>query len=413
MNITSSPGDNGQIPERDKPASWQPCTFKTVTIDIAIDSIWKCMIKVIKKHAAGLSLALVLLLLDTAAHAYDVSDKFSAGGLLAGAIQCQHLSNAEGFSNSCEAAAPFQAEFSFRPTDNNEVFFKLGFAAGNGINGNSPFIIPPWAADLEDDVKNINGRNRDYLLTAWYRHTFQIAQDHQLGASFGIIDATDYLDENVYANDEYTQFMNPALTNGPNVFLPSYDMGVALQWDNSSWSLRGVAMNIGENEDGNNYSFYGLQAGYSVINTLGAGNYRFVIAGASEDFLDPNGTQLEDRSGALLSFDQELGNIIGGWLRFGWQTDDAAVEYRAIYSGGLDFNGNAWGRADDNVGLGYAWLDGGSLDVKQSQVAEAYYRFDASAQVAMTANIQYQQDDYDNGPDPRGFTAGIRLVAEF
>jgi hypothetical protein len=88
--------------------------------------------------------------------------------VLAGAVQCQNLSDAPGFSNTCEFAAPFQPEFSYRPTETDEVFFKLGFAAGNGINGNSPFIISPWAADLEDDVKNINGRNRDYLLTAWY-----------------------------------------------------------------------------------------------------------------------------------------------------------------------------------------------------------------------------------------------------
>lgn len=79
----------------------------------------------------------------------------------------------------------------------------------------------------------------------------------------------------------------------------------------------------------------------------------------------------------------------------------------------LNFNGNAWGRADDRIGPGYAWLDGGSLDVKQSQVAETYYRFNMSEQVAMTADMQYQQDDYDNGPDPRGFTFGMHLVADF
>lgn len=365
------------------------------------------------KLIATLSLAITLPLLHTTGHTYDVNDTFSLGGVLAGAIQCQNLSDAQDFSNTCEFAAPFQPEFSYRPTEADEVFFKLGFAAGNGINGNSPFIISPWAAPLEDDVKNINGRNRDYLLTAWYKHTFQLEDNHQLGVSFGIIDSTDYLDENTYANDEYTQFMNSALTNGPNVFLPSYDLGAALQWDNSAWSLRGVVMDIGENDDGNNYSFYGLQAGYSVNNQLGAGNYRIVIAGASEDFLDPTGSQLESRAGTLLSFDQEFSESIGGWIRFGWQTDDAAVDYNAIYSGGMDFKGSSWGRQDDNIGIGYALLDGGSLDVRQSQVAEAYYRIAFNELFAMTADIQYQQDDYDNSPDPKGFTAGLRLAAEF
>jgi hypothetical protein len=365
------------------------------------------------RHKLITCLTLALPLLHTAAHAMEINDRLSLGGVLAGAIQCQNISDAAGFSNTCEGAVPFQPEFSFRPTAADEVFFKLGFAAGNGLNGNSPFVIPPWAADLEDDVKNINGRNRDYLLTAWYKHTFQFADDHQLGASFGIIDATDYLDENAYANDEYTQFMNPALTNGPNVFLPSYDPGVALEWDDGPWSLRAVLMDVGENDDGNNFSFYGLQAGYTVHNSFGIGHYRLVIAGASEDFLNPAGTQLEDRAGALLSFDQELGKGVGAFLRFGWQTDDAAVDYSAIYSGGLDIKGAAWGRPADNIGLGYAYINGGSLDIDKSQVAEAYYRWQLGEIFGLTADVQYMQDDYKTGTGPRGWIFGLRATAEF
>jgi hypothetical protein len=50
-----------------------------------------------------------------------------------------------------------------------------------------------------------------------------LRQDDTLDATIGIIDATDYLDENACSNDEYTQFMNEALVNGPNAFLPSHD----------------------------------------------------------------------------------------------------------------------------------------------------------------------------------------------
>ena len=167
-------------------------------------------------------------------------------------------------NDTCKTALPFQPELSFRPTDTDEVFLKLGFAAGNGLNGKSPFVFAPWAADLENDVENINGRNRDHLLTAWYKHTFSIGDGHSLGTTLGIIDATDYLDKNAYANDEYTQFMRSVLTNGPNVFLPSYDLGVALEWNTDPWTLRGVLMDVGANGDGNNYGFYGLQAGCTV-----------------------------------------------------------------------------------------------------------------------------------------------------
>lgn len=366
-----------------------------------------------KNFVTGFSLALALPLLPSTAHAVDVNNKLSIGGVLATTVQCQELSDAPGFSNTCETSAPFQPELSFRPTEADEVFFKLGFTTGEGINGNSPFVIAPWAADMEGDVKNINGRNRDTLLNAWYKHTFQSADDHQLGLSFGIIDATAYLDDNAFANDEFTQFMNPALTNGPNVFLPSYDLGAALEWDAGPWSWRAVVMDVGENDDGNSFSFYGVQAGYSVNNSLGTGNYRLVVAGASDDFLNPSGTQLESRAGALLSLDQEFGKVVGGWVRFGWQTDDAAVEYNAIYSGGLDFRGSAWGRPDDNIGIGYAYLNGGSLDIDKSLVAEAYYRWQLGEVLGLTADVQYQQDDYTTGNGPSGWMFGLRAAAEF
>ena len=239
--------------------------------------------------------ALALLSISTSANAYDVNDQLSIGGILAGSIQCQELTDAPGYSNTCESQVPFQPELSFRPTDADEVFFKLGFAAGNGLNETSPFETSSWAAVTEDDLKNINGRNRDTLLTAWYKHTFNTGNDSSLGATFGIIDATAYLDENAYANDEYTQFMNAALTNGPNVFLPSFDIGAALEWAIDSWDIRAVLMNIGENDDGNEYDFYGFQAGYHLESSLGAGNYRLVIAGTSKDFLNPAGTQLKNR----------------------------------------------------------------------------------------------------------------------
>jgi hypothetical protein len=320
-------------------------------------------------------MTLALPLLAMPVFAYDVTDRLSIGGVLAGTAQCQSVSDAPGTSDSCESAAVLQPELSYRPTPADEVFFKLGFAAGNGLNGVSPFVIAPWAADLEDDVTNLNGRNRNYLLTAWYKHTFQLGNDQQLGATVGIIDATDYLDDNAYANDEYTQFMNATLSNAPNVFLPSYDQGLVLEWEAGPWSMNGVLMSVGDNDDGNSFSFYGLQAGYSVNNKLGAGNYRLIVAGSSNAFLDPTSSQLESLAGMLFSLDQEFGSVVGGWVRIGWQTDEAAVDYSAIYSGGINLKGIGWGRANDTIGLGLVYLSGGNQGIDSTQVAEVYYRW--------------------------------------
>lgn len=364
-------------------------------------------------HLLAFGRALTLSMITSPVLAYDVNRHLSISGVLAGAAQCQDVSNAPGFRDTCTGAIPFQPELSLRPNRSNELSLKLGFASGNGLNSRSPFVLAPWAADMEDDVSNIGGRNRDHLLTAWYRHTFQSAGTQRLAATLGIIDATDYLDDNAYANDEYTQFMNAALTNGPNVFLPSYDFGAAVEWDLDHWSLRGVVMNVGENRDGNGYGFYGLQADHVVHTRFGTGQYRLVLGAGSRDFLNTDGTQMESRACIGLSFDQELGDVVGAWIRFGWQSDDAAVAYEALYSGGVDIKGGPWNRPDDNIGLGLAYLDGGNLDIDATTVAEAYYRLQLSDVLALTADVQYQSDDLKTARGPRAWTVGVRAVVGF
>jgi porin len=69
-----------------------------------------------------------------------------------------------------------------------------------------------------------------------------------------------------------------------------------------------------------------------------------------------------------LSIDQALGEVLGAFLRLSWQREAAAVDYRALYSGGIQAFGSAWGREADTVGLAYAYLDGGNLDVRHTHV---------------------------------------------
>jgi hypothetical protein len=357
-------------------------------------------------------IAAFVMLLPVSTFAYEIDDKLSIGGILAGAYQYQAVDNDE---DKGRGAVPFQAEISYTPDENNEFFAKFGFAAGNGLNDQTRFTLAPWAADLEDEVKDINGRNRDYLLTVWYEYTFHFSEEHSLGLTGGIIDATDYLDENAYANDEYTQFMNEALVNGPHAFVPSYDIGGALEWQISNFSVRGVVMNVGGNDEGNSYHFYGAQLGYTLSSPLGEGNYRVIVDHTSKQFLDKQGEDKGHLTAVVLSFDQQLGDVIGAWIRFGWQDDQAAVDYEAVYSGGLDISGSLWRRENDNIGLGYAYLSGGNLNIDETQVFEGYYRLVLNEYLALTADVQYMKDDYkeSSAPESKGIILGFRATAEF
>jgi porin len=349
----------------------------------------------------------------TNALAIDVTDKLSIEGVLAGAYQYQDLSDAPDFSDTGRGALPFQPEISFKPTEKDELFALLGFAAGNGLNNVSPFVLRPWAAPLEDDVKDINGRNRDYLLTAWYKHTFEFGERQSLELTGGLIDAAEYLDQNTFSNDEFTQFMNEALVNAPNAFLPSFDIGGAAEWDIGNFEIAAVYMNIGENDDGNNFNYYGIELQYNLNISLGEGGYRVIFSYGSEDFLDPAGQNLESRSILLFSFDQKFGEIIGAWTRFGFQDDKAAVNYENIYSGGIDISGSLWGRQEDNMGIGYGYLDGGNQDIDKTQVAEAYVRFMLHKYFALTLDVQYMRDELKSGDGPKGFIYGVRMAAHF
>jgi porin len=364
-----------------------------------------------------LTTAVSLFLLQGSALAYDITDNFSIGGVLAGGWQ--HLQGdedaaGEDVDDGPKASVVFQPEMSFRPYENSELFAKLGFAANNGLNLKSPFVLTTWAADLEDDVEDINGRDRDYLLTAWANHTIQFSESHSLGLTAGVIDSTDYMDQNAFANDEYGQFMNAVFVNAVTGNFVSYDIGGAVQWTYRNFSTRGLIMDVGENEEENNFQFYALQAAYRLETGLGAGNYRVTGTVTSDNFLSADADNDDERLMAVvLSADQQMGSIFGVFLRMGFQDDDAAITYEQEYSGGVNISGSIWDREQDHIGLGFAYLDDGETDVDNTVVGEAYVRFGLNKIFAATADFQYMEDRYKAGEDVDGWVGSIRVTAEF
>jgi hypothetical protein len=69
----------------------------------------------------------------------------------------------------------------------------------------------------------------------------------------------------------------------------------------------------------------------------------------------------------------------------------------------------------DNIGIGYAYVDGGNLEHAHSQAVETYYRLAINDYLALTADVQYLKDDYlDPGADDvEGWILSMRAVVEF
>jgi hypothetical protein len=332
--------------------------------------------------------------------------------VISGALQCQLLSADSSGEDACKLGIPLQPELTYRPSQHDILFLKLGFAVGNGLNEVSPFNLSTWGADLHDDVINVSGSGRNYLLEAWYEHVFEMGRDRSIGLTLGIIDASQFLDQNAYANDEYNQFMNPALSNAPSTFFPSYDPGVAAVWRMDQWTFSGVLMEVHQLTSPDTYTFYGIQARYTLETTLGTGHYRVLLNG-DRDFVDEAGASKQRNDILIISIDQQFGDSIGAFTRMGWRLDDEPINYREVYTGGIDISGLSWGRLLDNIGIALGYMYGGNTRIIRTRLAEAYYRMVITPMLAFTADIQYMDDEYYSIPDAEGIVFSLRATLNF
>jgi porin len=355
---------------------------------------------------------ILLLMIPIVSLAYDVNEKLTIEGTLTGVYQYGDF-DFEGIKDSDRGSAVLDLGINFHPTEKDEFQITLSYAAGSAWNRVGPFSLSLYADDLEDDLKDINGRNRDYLLEAWYKHTFILSKDVTFGITGGIIDATAYIDDNSFANDEVSQFMNDTFVNSTIANLPSYDIGGIAELNISNVSIRALFMSS-KNEEEKEYGYYAVQLGYKVETPIGEGNYRVYGFTTNDKFLNWDGTDEDNLQGFGISFDQRLGEILGVFARAGWQDDRAPIDHDQLYSGGLNINGRLWGRENDEIGVGYAYLNGADkADIDNTNAIEAYAKFKLSDFSDITFDVQYINDNMKHDEDRDGFVYGIRLNAYF
>jgi porin len=211
----------------------------------------------------------------------------------------------------------------------------------------------------------------------------------------GIIDSTAYIDDNAYANDETTQFMNDVFVNNPLAQLPSYDLGGVIQIEKENLTVKGLVMNT-KNDQGQDYDYYAVQLGYSLnVPSLGSGNYRIYYYRTTKDFENYQGER-DYIEGIGLSLDQELNQYLGSFLRLGLNTNQSTGDYKNLLSGGVQLSGNLWNRSKDIFAVGWAYLDGNSKvsGIKNSIVGEAYYKIPLTEYSDLTLDGQYYTEKH-------------------
>ena len=342
--------------------------------------------------------------------AYDLNEKLSLEATITGVYQ--YYNRPGDADDPSRGVGVTDVGLNFHPTENNEFKLKGSYTNQDGLNEVSPFSLVPYADDLRECLKHINSRDRSYLLEAWYKHKFIFSPNSSLSITGGIIDSTCYIDDNAFANDELTQFMNEIFVNHRHCNLPSYDVGGVAELEIANFSLRALGM-ASKNEENKRYNYYAGQLGYKADTPLGEGNYRIYGFVTSDKFLDWNGKRYEPLRGGGISLDQKLSEIIGVFARLGWQDDQAAIDYAQNYSCGLNINGKLWGRGEDEIGVGYAYLKGaGKSEIDHTHAGEVYTKFHLCDFSDITLDLQYMKDN-GNEAEPRGFIYGVRLNTYF
>jgi porin len=363
--------------------------------------------------------AIALLGLSSLAHGYDVNDQLSGSATLFGSAQYgsfDHNVDEDGntIGSQWGTAGGVDLEVDFVPTANDELYARGRYAKGNGLNNDWAGGLAPWGTDLHDDLTDINGSNRDYLLEAWYRHRFGFGDGKRsLSVTAGLIDAAAFLDDNAYADDEMVHFMNDAFV--ARAYMPAYDWGAGAELDLGRVGINAVYMNSKTGDDADKrFDYAGAQVHYHANHDIGEGTHRLWAQLTLNDFLDPNGEQLKSRRSVGVSIDQAVGEYYGLFFRSAWQVKKAAVDYKAAYTGGIHINGVLWGRSSDEAGFGIGYLPGGNGDITDTRVSEAYVRVNINRHIDVTADLQYMKDSLrDGGQDRKVWIPGLRLVVSF
>ncbi len=323
--------------------------------------------------------------------AVEINDKLSVEGYFG--VVYQWLERKTGdFENRDRGAGVFEANLDFKPTEFDEFFMRGSVSSKNALNRVNPFELKPYADDLSDDLHHINNHSgfwRNNLMEAWYKRSFKFANNSTLGITLGLIDSTRYIDDNRFANDEVTQFMNEVFVNSPVANLLSYDLGGTLEFEKDPYSFRLVIMNS-KSESGYHYNYVAGQFGVKVDTSLGEGNYRFYGFTSTE-------IDRERLYGFGISFDQDLiKDKLGAFLRAGWQDDHPEVTYRSFVSFGLSYFIDIFGRRF-TLGTGYSYLDAlKRAEISYTHVLEAFLKIPLVEykilKSHLTLDIQYMKD---------------------
>ena len=347
------------------------------------------------------------------------------------------------------AAATVDLDFLASFSQSSRAYLLLEMGSGH----NPEDEIPSFAGIIDEAISMVPVETDDgevRISEAWYEQEIPLGAG-KLRFRFGKVDLTTDFDTNEYANDETAQFISGTFVNNIAVEWPAYGLGMMAWYETDRLSL---GLGYGDADGGwdsiFDYPFLIAEIGLN-INPFGRpGHYRFSVWYNGEKHLrwsqlrayyayNVNPQNTDDAWGVALSFDQEILDSLGVFLRYGLRDSDHLVGYAGYDENGafdiesVDFSygfhhalslgfqasGKLWGRPDDALGFGwgFVWLnknyrdfwkkkgafasrDGRALETETEYHLEIYYRCQVNESLALTPDFQWTINPaglYDDG----------------
>ncbi|MGZ5182278.1 MAG: carbohydrate porin [Ramlibacter sp.] len=350
-----------------------------------------------------------------------------------------------GYSFSATAA------FGVRPWTGAELYFDPEVVQGKAFSG-----LHGLGGMSNGEQQKTSGPNPTlYRARLFLRHTWDLGGDRQavesdmnqlagsvagrrLVLTAGNMAVSDIFDNNTYAHDARSEFLNWALlAHGAWDFAADargYSWGAALEYIDGPWALRGgrflmPAESNGLALDKRIFRHFGDQLELERATTLldQPGKLRLLVfrdrarMGGFRDALSMAGADVPDvaqvrrersKTGIGIGAEQALGQDAGLFARAsrndGESETYAFAEIERSLSAGIMLHGGAWGREADTLGVALvrnglsaahraylaaggvgAFIGDGRLAYRPESIAEAYYKMPLGWRTELTLDVQH------------------------
>ncbi|MGB7098965.1 MAG: carbohydrate porin [Xanthobacteraceae bacterium] len=262
---------------------------------------------------------------------------------------------------------------------------------------------------------------------------------NRLVLTVGRFSVVDIFDNNKYAHDPRSDFMNWSVVDTGTFDYAAdpwgYTYGAAAEWYQGNWTLRGGLFDlsiipnnieldptfgqfqwVGEIE--RRYELWGhpgkiVVTGFLTRGRMGSFADAIALAAVTGGPADIAAVrEYQSRSGVSMNMEQEITSNLGAFIRAGWADGNVEpyefTDVDRTVAGGVSLNGKQWGRPDDTVGIAgvingissvhEAFLNDGGLGILVGdgqlphpgleQIFETYYSYAISSSTKVSFDYQ-------------------------